>query len=427
MLASTDQDNDTTSPEKTNEIHFVNQGTFGCVYKPHIKCKNNTPISSTNKNNYISKIVKYDHYVKQEEKIGKQIISIKHYYEYFAPVIETCEVNIGILQNEQLEKCKLFKKNIQNSTTNTPLFISNKIKYVGKKTLGKYFVSLMKTPKKLLKKIPETHTHLLKGLTMLNSLSIVHYDLKENNILHNDETGTPIIIDFGLSFDTKELTENNYKKFFYVYYSNYPAWCIEIILISYIVNVKKINEWTKRVEEQDVLELKKVCDEFLKNYLFKEGFDEEALTLFKKELHEYVSIFKEKTWKNTMDILSATNQSWDNYSVSVIYFFILMDIFYHGKTKVENDWISDYVNILKKIILSPPDKRPPSEETLKMICQTKKHISKNDHEKIMYETHNVFKEEHESKKRRMYYRTMKQLEEDEIVKNKSLGMSSDIQ
>ena len=79
MLASTDQDNGTTSPEKTNEIHFVNQGTFGCVYKPHIKCKNNTPISSTNKNNYISKIVKYDHYVKQEEKIGKQIISIKHY------------------------------------------------------------------------------------------------------------------------------------------------------------------------------------------------------------------------------------------------------------------------------------------------------------------------------------------------------------
>ena len=401
-----------------NEIKLINQGTFGCIYRPYAQCSDK-PIK--NKNKYISKIQKPETYSKQEEDIGKIIQTIPGYNDYYAPIIETCQVNIGILKDEEIEKCKVFTPKDHAP----PEYISNKIRYIGKKTLGKQLIKIgVKHPKRIVEKLIETQLHILKGIQKLVDLDtpIIHYDLKENNIMYDEKKGKPIIIDFGLSFKVKEINPENYQNFFYVYYNNYPPWCIDILLISYIVQeVFKTKTYQDIIQDQDITNLKNISEDYIKkNGVFKEGFTEEELNKMNTDMKDYIEEYQEKSWKMLIDDLISGYQSWDNYSIAVIYFFILTDIFKHGDIKIESPWIEKYMKILKDVILvSPKDKdekrRKIPKDTSQDIRELSKSVLKNDINKLKYDITKMYKEKAEQKIRRIYYRSMKQLEEDEHI------------
>ena len=77
----------------------------------------------------------------------------------------------------------------------------------------------------------------MKGAKKMGDIDIVHYDIKENNIMCR-QTGRPIYIDFGLSFDMSELNleDNSYFDKFYIFEPSYSPWCMDINLINYAIN-----------------------------------------------------------------------------------------------------------------------------------------------------------------------------------------------
>mgnify|MGYP000642525166 CR=1 FL=1 len=74
---------------------------------------------------------------------------------------------------------------------------------------------------------------LYKQFQLLNDNKIIHMDVKQDNIVLKDTTNKPIIIDFGLSFDVSEFKAPDV---FFVYGYDYSPWCIDITMISYMVN-----------------------------------------------------------------------------------------------------------------------------------------------------------------------------------------------
>lgn len=210
--------------------------------------------------------------------------------------------------------------------------------------------------------------------------------------MYDEKLNIPIIIDFGLSFELNPEKEYNntiaYDQY-YVFYEKYPPWCIELVLLSYIVQ-KIINNKTnnqnisEKIQETDIENLKNICNIFIsENDVYKNILEEEK-TIFKQKLHEFISSYFKKSWETLFKDLQKSYASWDNYSLSVIYLFYIKDLI----SKVSNVILDDYNIILKKIILGVPNNtgeqyRPSITETIEYLKKIATSVNKKQYNKLL--------------------------------------------
>lgn len=315
---------------------FFKEGAYGCVFRPGMDC-----LGKKENSKYITKIQLNEETSENEINIGKFIETvikkdIPFYEDMFAPIISSCIVDLGKIQNETIKKCEIIQKN----NDATKIFVSNKIRYVGKYTLEP-FLKFYLNSNQFYIHFFQSHLYLLNSLNILSNYNIIHFDLKQNNISVDDSKKIPVIIDFGLSFRLDNLiTDLDYEKYFYVYYDKYPPWCLEIAMISFIVQeFKNIQEFQeggrlgkkreivkkkKRVWKNSIIEINHLIDIvehfFHNNYAILQikqpssisKAKKDWISFIKKELHkktgEYIVRFLMKSWK-----------TWDNYALSVIY------------------------------------------------------------------------------------------------------------
>jgi serine/threonine protein kinase len=292
------------------------------------------------------------------------------YDSFFAPILETCPIDIGIIDKDEIKKCKVIKNNKGNPEM---LYVSSKIKYVGKESIIEYLESKISKEEER-KAILESHLHLLKGLNKMLSLEdpIIHYDIKSNNILLDDVYNVPIIIDFGLSFKKSQILKGLENpealgNLFYVYYDNYPPWSIEIILLSYVVQNIILDEDEKVNIEIDKIDkyieiLVNVSEDFVSKSVILEDDEKKE---FIERMTKYISTFKTKTLRTFIDDLLGSWQSWDNYAIAVMYYSYIS---YRYIDLKNDDYISNYMRMLKKIISSTSDsKRSVPKDTYDSI------------------------------------------------------------
>ena len=425
----------TESTESTESIlqpKYINRGTYGCIYQPMIPCANQHAKPSSI--HYISKISKK---TDSEERIGHLVRQIPQYQYYFAPIIDSCPINFNEINEREIKKCDIVdiakqlppsqetkvEGAIKDNIIINPAveYKSYKIRYVGKYHVGKYIQMLSDIPSNQdptlqLKHCVELHIHLLKALKKLGDAHIVHYDLKSNNIILDDRYHRPVIIDFGISFETSDLDTfdyTKYKKIFYSDYNVYPPWCIEIVLLSYIIlNVPALYDVTDPALIPDVfdktitgIEMTHIEDAYVRfledNHVYTTtesymdvvpthislasqrnmktsgttpgptpGTTEETWNQTKKEkMREILLPYQDKTWKELIQKLTANIQSWDNYSLAVI----MKELVSYSYKKYPPTDISsvmhEYMDMLVQIIVSEPDTRPTAETTLRTIIE----------------------------------------------------------
>ena len=143
-----------------------------------------------------------------------------------------CDVNISEIDSKELRKCNVVKKNL-----NVP-FELQKMKYVNSKSVLS-FVDSEANPRRIIFNVIELYTFLLHSIEILAKNEIVHFDLKNNNILFGLDAKTPLIIDFGISIDMSKLinkaTRNKYLgEYFYVYAPQYYIWPLEVHFINFL-------------------------------------------------------------------------------------------------------------------------------------------------------------------------------------------------
>jgi tRNA A-37 threonylcarbamoyl transferase component Bud32 len=358
-------------------VKFINQGTYGCVFRPAINCKGNLL-----KPNFITKIQSEKANSDKETKIGYKIKKIKGYSKYFAPILKTCNISLANIKNDEIKKCDF----IDNHTTK---IISNKMKYVGDKTLLDYFIHILEEKlvnntylrisnssnvQKCIEAIFDCYLHLLEGIELLEENNIVHYDLKENNIMFDETQDYPIIIDFGLSFETSNLHNSNhqlYKKLdeaFYVYAPDYKTWCFEIHLICYIIHYIKENELEDTISISFLNE--GIDDIFRENLIFThfrplvnsnlEGHNETYAQSMKNFIKQYSD--SNLSYRELIDKLLTFSYSWDNYSLAVIFLYSIYEL------KLDETYImTKLVSLLKQIVFSTPDTRIGIKDTFDKV------------------------------------------------------------
>jgi len=350
---------------KQEQLKLISQGTYGCVFKNNDN--NEKKLLKSQEEETLIKIQKKEKTSENEKMIGKKIIVIKNYKEYFAPILENSDVNIYLLDEDEMEKCN-FINNEQDPNTK---YESEKINYIGKYTIIGYYLKNISNEKNFISSFIENHIILLEALEKLESAKIIHYDLKENNIMIHDKEHRPIIIDFGLSIDTTIPME----KYFFRYYTDYAPWCIDIIFLSYMVNQLGKDWKTKTIESNEIM---KIIDEYFeKNPGVLELFKKDEQNRWKTNMLTYFNQYTNKQWQLLYEELIKYCFTWDNYSISIMYLYMMNEL---ELTKYTDNisCINDYIELLKEDIMKNPNKRSAPDQMKKYIFKTFRSVDRTN-------------------------------------------------
>ena len=348
----------------------LGSGTYGCVTDLVKRCGDSSSRRrKSKKHRYVSKIMVDDGRgsVLFEIRVGEMIVA-KHphdYDKYFAPVEEACPVDLVELR-ERVDLGACSSHAIEEELLKSkPSFMLLNERFVGKTDFAEFAAAKRShqpfSRTRFLETMMWCHNHLLEAANRLVDMHVMHVDLSANNVLMN-EHGRPVIIDFGLAFQHDPVGGGelpNPSTVFFVYHTAYPPWCIEIVLINYLIHhtvlrPKKlllgggrprgappapklslsdaaiIEEL--RIQQLNEALLKKLCkvvDEYLaSNRLF--STDDNFLQCFGEDLAGMKKGFREK-WKAFLSLaiglplhdvytrLLAECPSWDNYGLASLF------------------------------------------------------------------------------------------------------------
>ena len=328
--------------------NLISEGGYGCIYHPYLDCKLKQDNTTTGKK-YISKIERLNSSAKNEIAVSNVIKTIPKYKNFFAPIIKHCNIsNLEPLKNDTSSKCTIFDKRNPSKK-----YILLKILYVGKQTFFKYMIDATNT-KEVLLNILSTFTYLLMGVNQLYKKDIIHYDIKGENIIYNVQKNTPFMIDFGLSVLLNEVNAKTLSKCFYVFAPDYYIWCPEIHYLSYIANVNATPTNN---------EIKEIADEIVENniglhYVCSPQF----IKKYKGLLINYLQSFKDMKPMDVFRKMRKTSNTWDNFSISIMYLRILHYLNPDGFT--DNHFIIFFCKLLLQNIHPNATKRLTPSQTI---------------------------------------------------------------
>ena len=428
-------------PNKKPETKLLGKGTYGCVYTPPLF--DNTHKGKIN-NTQVSKIQENNAETKNEVEIGKKVAAIPNYSFFFGPLLDSHQINISQINDNDLEQCDVVQNNLQKE------FVSNTMDYIGNETLADYFnKSLIETknnPSKMktfITKLISIHLYLLESVHLLNKNGIIHNDIKSNNIMYHESNKVFVLIDFGLSVKSENLDFTNYKtnknKPFGIVAKCYKPWCMDIQILTFVARIVQplnnektgyapINEakWEEKINRSDAIEMKRLVKDFLENntlFSSKKLFPTKDLTEFSSKYNAMISSWEseKKTWKDIWIQLQARKNTWDAYSINAMMLTFMentnMVSFLDYKTKElptkpkkvqeqlqdtikmtftgsSNDlqtvhFFKQYILWLKESIVAIPSERPTSLKCKETITTLFRRITKSSFkqlEEFMYNT-----------------------------------------
>ena len=228
----------------------IGQGTYGCVLKPSLECKQKTTIDYNKK---VSKILHSTDAKKEMLEYSKVSKADKKNDFYLGKPHKCNLADIDALSTSAVEECKIGAE-VLDDIENYNLIVmddggDNLANYTD--NMRNWSRSEMSTEncEKFLLEIPR----LLKGLKLFLDNDLIHFDLKPQNIVYNEKTGRLNFIDFGMMKNRSAVKADAEKNACHsaFFHWSYP-WELQFI------NKKKFVDITKndRLQEEEIAKVK---------------------------------------------------------------------------------------------------------------------------------------------------------------------------
>lgn len=176
----------------TSGGHLMDEGMYGCIFTPSLRCKNKKDQPPPSKTPLLSKIIGVES-ATLEYSIASIIRGIPLWKNYFAVATSICEPSLK-QTDEDISKCEVI--------TSKPLSAFRILSMTyGGSPLHNYRFQVDSFD------MMNFFTHLISAGALLSLFGIVHRDLHQGNVLVDNET-VPRIIDFNLSIIKENVTED---------------------------------------------------------------------------------------------------------------------------------------------------------------------------------------------------------------------------
>ena len=246
----------------------INSGSYGCIFKPALKCKNNQSLKNTNKKNLISKLMDNEDAIIEYENIlnvQSHIKQIPNNDDYFL-VNDITMCVPDKLSNSDLymvdNVCDIVKyngydkTNINNNINNFKII---NMPYGGI-TLNKLWEQMV-----MIEDIEDIENRFIKvnmllikllenGIIPLNKSGMYHMDIKDENIIISDDIKYARLIDWGLS----QKINNNIipSRFIQEFQFNLPF--TNILFNLNIINLIKQSLNNEKIKKKSLLNMKMI-------------------------------------------------------------------------------------------------------------------------------------------------------------------------
>ena len=333
------------------------------------------------------------------ERIGAILRGLFFHTDYYSPILSA--KGVSAVRESEMENAEI---------EDAPQKYNSKSEYVSIKTRDVGDIALIdelssgssrkKSAPFTMAKIVDTHTHLLSAISIMQAgdAQIIHFDIKNSNIIYDRKRKFPVITNFGVSYRFSDIDPTNIdsvREYIYTYATEYSPWCIDIALLSYIshqILKKEGNEGSPKniddaLAEADIEDLMRVCEEFSqKNTLFAEGtYEPPQVAEFLRKTADYVKGLLSKTWQQVIVDLLSGWRSWDVYSLCVVYRRVLLKLFPNTltATKSSSFWVSGYIDALDTVLLAPPatssgERRASPEEMSAVVSSNASIVASTD-------------------------------------------------
>lgn len=312
---------------------LIGYGGFGCVYYPSLTCDGKI----TKNKKFVSKLLVNNKNTLREINNGILIKKIKNYNKFFAPILYHCNVNLNIMDNNLFSTCPII-----NKYSDKP-FILLKLNYISDIDYIDYLTSNINNNIYFIN-ILNSYYYLINSLQILHDNNFIHYDIKADNILFDMNFKIPIIIDFGLSYKISSLSSfsniDHLRKFFYIYAPDYSLWCPEIQIICFLIASQDVRNDSNYILNKE--DLYSILTAYVNaNSLFK-YFSLDFKYEYSKALYE-ANLYLVGQKKDTIiKELIKSNNTWDLYSLSLLYLQVLLSDYQRLKT---NNRLNSFENI----------------------------------------------------------------------------------
>ena len=194
---------------------FIGEGTYGCVFKPPITCRNTQKKSN---NSTVGKVFKSDKEFKKEVNINNIVANIDPKRKFTLPLVGTC-VTRNFEYTDQVSHCKL----IDNPYGQTGF---SQILYKDGGENLKMYMNMVKGSPHNFVSILKLFKPIFIGLKDIIAAGYVHQDIKPQNMLYKNNK--IYMIDFGLINKTSKIYQEDQRyilKYDYPYYPpEYKLW-----------------------------------------------------------------------------------------------------------------------------------------------------------------------------------------------------------
>lgn len=345
------------------EVKLINQGAYGCIFYPGVSCSGDTENKL-----YVTKIEPKTDTVENEYDIGKIIRSIRGYQRYYAPIVKSCPAKLQQEYSSELAKC-----NVYNKTAESNKFVSNKIRYVGKRDIETYITS--RSQKRVMREIIRTYAYIVRAVETLLAKNVIHYDIRYNNIMFDSSLNVPILIDFGLSFQTEALADTaNMRNVFYTS-KMYPYWPIDVHICNYIANVANMDDFATERDATNIINSFMASESGNPNSIFSVHFAQDKQREFPTKFKAFFSKYIRMPWKSIYDEMTRAEiySTWDLYATAVVYLNAIDTIYmdnhaiYDYLAKEYAPEFTKYMELITNIVYSMPDQRPDIKTTKKTL------------------------------------------------------------
>lgn len=346
---NSDTDNELTFDMTGGRV--IGEGGFGCVLKPAIKCDG----KERKGDKFITKIQLDSETSYREIEISKLIKKIPLFKKHFAPIVSNCYskpkvVNMIVKNNN----CRFLNENPDEK------FAISTIPAIQGDNFKQYIYNQVDNSNLLYTTI-HSYVYLLFSIYLLDKHDIIHYDLKSENIMFDIIKKRPIIIDFGLSIHKKDINPEfkginlrHLSYYFYAYAPDYQLWCLDIHYLSYICNKSTHNVKDKIEDMVKTYVANNSAFQYLSSD-FRKQYRELAI----KQLNKYADMGVE----NTVKYLYKYSNTWDNYSLSIM-FIRLLKLFKYDNS---NQFLTFFEALLCQNVHPIPEKRISIKKTHDII------------------------------------------------------------
>ena len=338
----------------------VGEGSYGCVHNPPLKCKNKTYNPDPNK---VSKILLKKN-ANGELKEFKLIQEADKKEDFHLGKPVSCFPDNNEDNEKAINECNRF------SSFNIDKYKLLLLKNGGKdlSAIEKQFLSLTmnNANRRKLEHFWLDMSRLIYGSKVLMDNGIVHHDLKQQNIVYNEETGRVNFIDFGLMTNTKQMVKNaDSSRYPYPAHWSFPP---EILFYNYVMY--------KRLTSQQNLNLKTNYVELqYEKYMgyssngafdvvrrYMQGIFQKTEDFNAQKFNQF--LFMSNSLKNSDEeyhkFLNKSFETFDNYAIG----FSLFSILQHTQKFISSELFSDLRLLFLSMMNFNVFRRPSPSEVL---------------------------------------------------------------